>query len=84
MPHVAPWYRREDYARVREIMADGDRFPPSFDAWEKTAKKQMGEAKREGLARPSYDGQASPGTIISPAGPHLFCGYLFTHAARLP
>ena len=49
MPHVAPWYRREDYARVREIMADGDRFPPSFDAWKKTAKKQMAEAKREGL-----------------------------------
>jgi hypothetical protein len=28
MPHVAPWFRREDYARVREIMDDGDRAQP--------------------------------------------------------
>jgi hypothetical protein len=32
LPHVAPWYRREDYARAREIMVTGNRFPPIFEA----------------------------------------------------
>ena len=41
MPHVAPWYRREDYPRTRAIMQDGARFPSTFGEWEKTAKKQI-------------------------------------------
>jgi hypothetical protein len=27
------WYLRRDYRRIVEIMDDGERFPPSFDAW---------------------------------------------------
>jgi hypothetical protein len=28
--HFAPWYRREDYALIREIMEDGETFPLDF------------------------------------------------------
>ena len=35
----APWYRREEYALVREIMEDAeDTLPLSFDEWEKNAE----------------------------------------------
>ena len=35
LPHAIgiAWYVREDYPHILEIMADGNRFPPSFDAW---------------------------------------------------
>jgi hypothetical protein len=49
MPHVAPWFRREDYDRVREIMEDGNRFPLAFEKWEGTAKAQVEEAARHGV-----------------------------------
>lgn len=35
-----PWYTREDYPRVLEVMADAARLPRTFDAWE--AKAQQG------------------------------------------
>jgi hypothetical protein len=34
MADFAAWFRREDYERIREIMEDSDRLPPSFDEWE--------------------------------------------------
>jgi hypothetical protein len=49
MPHVAAWYRREDYQRIRKIMDDGDKLPSDFDEWEKRAKGQVAEAKRSGI-----------------------------------
>lgn len=49
MPHVAPWYRREDYARVREIMDDGDRLPLTFDEWERVAEDQLATAAANGI-----------------------------------
>jgi hypothetical protein len=49
MPHVAPWYRREDYDRVREIMDDGDRLPPTFDEWERVANDQLATAAANGI-----------------------------------
>jgi len=49
MPHVAPWYRREDYARVREIMDDGDRLPPTFDEWERVAKDHLARVAANGI-----------------------------------
>ena len=49
MPHVAPWYRPEDYARVREIMDDGDRMPRTFDEWERIAKDQLATAAAKGI-----------------------------------
>ena len=48
--HFAPWYRREDYALIREIMEDGeDAFPLTFDKWEKNAESERAAAKREGV-----------------------------------
>jgi hypothetical protein len=49
MPHVAPWYRREDYARVREIMDDGNRLPLTFDEWERVAEDQLATAAANGI-----------------------------------
>jgi hypothetical protein len=40
----AAWYRRQDYNRIREIMDDGNRFPATFNEWEKTAKSQVARA----------------------------------------
>ena len=49
--HFAPWYRREEYALIREIMDDGkDTFPLSFDEWEKNAESERAVAKREGVS----------------------------------
>ena len=45
--HFAPWYRREDYALIREVMEDGeDAFPLTFDEWERNEREA---AKREGI-----------------------------------
>ena len=33
--HFTPWYRREDYALIREIMEDGEDLPLAFDEWER-------------------------------------------------
>jgi hypothetical protein len=49
MADFAAWFRREDYDRIREIMEDGERLPPSFDQWEQLAKSQVENAKRGGI-----------------------------------
>ena len=49
MPRFAPWYRRDDYALVREIMEDGQTFPFDFDEWEKIAESERAAAKRDGV-----------------------------------
>jgi hypothetical protein len=49
MADFAAWFRREDYDRIREIMEDGERLPPSFDEWEQLAKSQVANAKRGGI-----------------------------------
>ena len=49
MPNFAPWYRREDYALVREIMDDGDALPLTFDEWEKNAESEGTATKRDGV-----------------------------------
>ena len=41
MADFAAWFRREDYERIREIMEDRDRLPPSFDEWELLAKSRV-------------------------------------------
>ena len=38
MPNFTPWYRREEYALMREILDDGDTLPFSFDEWEREAE----------------------------------------------
>ena len=47
MPNFAPWYRREEYALMREIMDDGETLPLTFDEWEKNAESERAVAKRE-------------------------------------
>ena len=41
MADFAAWFRREDYERIREVMEDSDRLPPSFDEWELLAKSRV-------------------------------------------
>ena len=50
MPNFTPWYRREEYALMREIMDDGETLPLSFDEWEKMAESERAVAKREGVS----------------------------------
>ena len=50
MPNFAPWYRRDEYALMREIMNDGATLPLSFDEWEKNAESERAVAKSEGLS----------------------------------
>lgn len=38
-----PWYRREDYPRILEIMRDGDGLPGTYEEWEQLAE----QAERE-------------------------------------
>ena len=45
MADFAAWFRREDYERIREIMEDSDRLPPSFDEWELLAKSRVPSAE---------------------------------------
>ena len=49
MADFAAWFRREDYERIREIMEDSDRLPPSFDERELLAKSRVAKAKRDGI-----------------------------------
>jgi hypothetical protein len=49
MADFVAWFRREDYERIREIMEDSDRLPPSFDEWELLAKSRVAKAKRDGI-----------------------------------
>jgi hypothetical protein len=50
MPHFSPWYRREEYALMREILDDGETLPLAFDEWEKNAERERAAAKREGVS----------------------------------
>ena len=49
MPRFAQWYRRDEYALVREIMEDGETFPHNFDEWEQNAESERAAAKRDGV-----------------------------------
>ena len=49
MEHVAPRYRSEDYARIREIMDDGKKMPASFLGWKEAADRQLAVAKAGGV-----------------------------------
>jgi hypothetical protein len=44
MSHFAPWYRRDEYALMREILHDGETLPLSFDKWEKEAESERANA----------------------------------------
>jgi len=48
MPHV-PWFRRKDYKHIRSIMDDGNKFPKTFDEWERKAKRRLASAAAAGV-----------------------------------
>ncbi|HYD04308.1 MAG TPA: hypothetical protein VEC60_01215 [Reyranella sp.] len=43
-----PWYRRGDYRRIREVMADPEFLPGSFDQWLRRAEQAERQLRREG------------------------------------
>lgn len=43
------WYRRADYARALDMMADAHDLPETFDAWKRQAKAIEDRLKREGF-----------------------------------
>ena len=49
MGHFALWPSRANYQRFREMMDDGSKYPPEFDQWEKTAQRQIADAKKHGI-----------------------------------
>jgi len=49
MANFALWPNPDNYQRFRQIMDDGQKFPANFEEWEKTAKRQMADAKDHGV-----------------------------------
>lgn len=43
------WYRREDYARVLQVMADSDQLPPTWDKWFYAAEKGRRHLEKTGI-----------------------------------
>ena len=43
-----PWFDRESYPRVLEVMADHDLLPASYDRWLQQAQRVLDKAWREG------------------------------------
>ena len=45
-----PWFEPEDYPVLRHLFSDGDRLPPSFDAWYADASEALKLFRDQGLA----------------------------------
>lgn len=45
MPNFTPWYRREEYALMREILDDGETLPLRFEDWEAKALSEQESTK---------------------------------------
>ena len=43
-----PWFDRESYPRILEVMVDHDLLPASYDRWLKQAQRVLDKARREG------------------------------------
>jgi hypothetical protein len=43
-----PWFDRESYPRILEIMVDHDLLPQSYDRWLKQAYRVLEKARRDG------------------------------------
>jgi hypothetical protein len=44
-----PWYFRQDYRRILDIMKDADTLPTTYDAWLRKAEKVESDYKRQGF-----------------------------------
>jgi hypothetical protein len=45
-----PWYRSDDYARLREMMTDPHSMAPDYEAWRASAENNEQVAKAAGLS----------------------------------
>ena len=45
-----PWYSREDYPRLRELMSDRHKLAPTYDAWLASAENNENVGRQAGLA----------------------------------
>lgn len=43
-----PWYKRADYPRIVQVMADPELLPETFDKWQFKAEKMEALFRREG------------------------------------
>jgi len=43
-----PWFDRESYPHVLEVMSDRDLLPPSYERWLKQAQRVLEKARRDG------------------------------------
>jgi hypothetical protein len=43
-----PWFDRESYPRILEVMVDHDLLPQSYDRWLKQAQRVLEKARRDG------------------------------------
>jgi hypothetical protein len=44
-----PWYRREDYSRIREMMSDRHNLAPTYDQWLAAAENNESVGRQAGL-----------------------------------
>lgn len=44
-----PWYRREDYPRIREMMADRHNLAPTYESWLAAAENNETVGREAGL-----------------------------------
>jgi len=44
-----PWYRREDYPRIREMMSDRHNLAPTYDQWLAAAENNESVGLQAGL-----------------------------------
>ncbi|MBJ6123982.1 hypothetical protein [Microvirga splendida] len=44
-----PWYRREDYPRIREMMADRHNLAPTYESWLAAAENNESVGRDAGL-----------------------------------
>jgi len=44
-----PWYRREDYPRIRDMMDDRHNLAPTYDAWLAAAENNESVGRSAGL-----------------------------------
>lgn len=43
-----PWYAREDYRAILEVMTDADKLPKTFEAWRERAEELERQIKSRG------------------------------------
>ncbi|HEV3202619.1 MAG TPA: hypothetical protein VGZ73_32220 [Bryobacteraceae bacterium] len=43
------WYRREDYARLKQMFPDGDSLPDTFEDWCEKSREVCGVLRSEGI-----------------------------------